>query len=62
MPHRRTLGRILRVILYGTHAGGGWVDEPHTAKGSVSDFDLLIIANQKELINRADTGRQPNSR
>lgn len=50
---RRTRGRIVKVILYGSHARGGWVDEPHTAKGYVSDFDLLVIVNQKELTERA---------
>ena len=50
---RRKRGRILKVILYGSHARGGWVDEPHTAKGYVSDFDLLIIVNQKELTDKA---------
>lgn len=50
---RRRRGRILKVILYGSHARGGWVDEPHTAKGYVSDFDLLVIVNQKDLTDRA---------
>ena len=50
---RRRRGKILKIILYGSHARGGWVDEPHTAKGYVSDFDLLIIVNQKELTDRA---------
>jgi len=45
--------RILKVILYGTHARGGWVDEPHTAKGYQSDFDLLIIVNHEKLTDRA---------
>ena len=49
---KRKLGRILKVILYGSHARGGWVDEPHTAKGYQSDFDLLVIVNQKELTDR----------
>lgn len=48
----RKLGRILKVILYGSYARGDWVDEPHTAKGYQSDFDLLIIVNQKELTDR----------
>lgn len=48
----RRLGRILKVILYGSYARGGWVDEPHTAKGYQSDFDLLVIVNQKELTDR----------
>lgn len=50
---RRSRGRIVKIILYGSHARGGWVDEPHTAKGYVSDFDLLVIVNQKELTDRA---------
>jgi predicted nucleotidyltransferase/HEPN domain-containing protein len=46
--------RILKVILYGSYARGGWVDEPHTAKGYQSDFDLLIIVNHQKLTNRAE--------
>ncbi len=51
---KRKAGRILKVILYGSHARGGWVDEPHTAKGYKSDFDLLVIVDQKELTDRVD--------
>src|SRR6185437_2633835 len=47
-------GRILKIILYGSYARGGWVDEPHTAKGYQSDFDLLIIVNDKRLTDRVD--------
>lgn len=39
-------------MLYGSYARGDWVDEPHTAKGYQSDFDLLVIVNQKELTDR----------
>ena len=42
-------GRITKIILYGSYARGGWVDEPHTAKGYKSDFDLLVIVNDKRL-------------
>ena len=42
-------GRILKVILFGSYARGSWVDEPHTAKGYRSDFDLLIVVNNKKL-------------
>ncbi|MBY8823325.1 HEPN domain-containing protein [Sphingomonas colocasiae] len=42
-------GRILKIILYGSYARGGWVDEPHTAKGYQSDFDLLIIVSDPRL-------------
>ena len=45
--------RILKIILYGSYARGGWVDEPHTAKGYQSDFDLLIIVNNEKLTDRA---------
>ena len=45
-------GRIDKIILYGSYARGGWVDEPHTAKGYQSDFDLLIIVNDKRLADR----------
>ncbi|WP_062181405.1 nucleotidyltransferase and HEPN domain-containing protein [Sphingopyxis sp. C-1] len=47
-------GRIEKIILYGSYARGGWVDEPHTAKGYLSDFDLLIIVNDKRLTQRVD--------
>jgi predicted nucleotidyltransferase/HEPN domain-containing protein len=50
----RKAGRILKIILYGSYARGGWVDEPHTAKGYRSDFDLLVIVNQPELTDRLD--------
>jgi len=42
-------GRIDKIILYGSY-----VDEPHTAKGYRSDFDLLIIVNDKRLTERVD--------
>src|SRR3546814_5382423 len=45
-------GRILKVVLYGSYARGGWVDEPHTAKGYKSDYDLLIVVNDKRLTDR----------
>ena len=45
-------GRILKVVLYGSYARGGWVDEPHTAKGYKSDYDLLIIVNDARLTDR----------
>ena len=47
-------GRILKIILYGSYARGEWVDEPHTAKGYRSDFDLLMIVNDERLTDRVD--------
>lgn len=51
---KRKLGRVLKIVLYGSHARGNWIDEPHTAKGYRSDFDLLIIVNYKWLADRAE--------
>jgi len=51
---RKKQGRILKIILFGSYARGGWVDEPHTAKGYISDYDLLIVVNQKELTDFTD--------
>lgn len=46
---KRKAARILKIILFGSHARGDWVDEPHTAKGYISDFDILVIVNQQDL-------------
>jgi predicted nucleotidyltransferase/HEPN domain-containing protein len=59
---QRKLGRILKIVLFGSYARGGWVDEPHTAKGYQSDFDLLIIVNQKELTDRVDYWEKADER
>lgn len=45
-------GRVHKVILYGSYSRGTWIDEPHTAKGYKSDYDLLIIVNDKRLTDR----------
>lgn len=47
-------GRIDKVILYGSYARGGWVDEPHTAKGYRSDYDLMIIVTDQRLVEMAE--------
>lgn len=46
-------GRILKVILFGSYARGDWVDELHTAKGYRSDYDLLVIVNNRKLTDFA---------
>jgi hypothetical protein len=46
-------GRILKIILFGSYARGGWVDEPFTMKGYRSDFDLLVIVNNRKLCEYA---------
>jgi len=45
-PHRKQ-GRILKVILFGSHARGDWVDDP--VGGYTSDYDLLVVVNHEEL-------------
>ena len=45
--------RVLKVVLFGSHARGDWVDAPLSANQYKSDYDLLIIVSQKELTDRA---------
>jgi predicted nucleotidyltransferase/HEPN domain-containing protein len=40
-------GQILKVILFGSYARGGWVDDP--VGGYVSDYDLLVVVNDEKL-------------
>ena len=49
---KKKAGRIQKIILYGSYARGTWVDEPHTAKGYQSDYDLLVIVNDDHLTDR----------
>ncbi len=42
-------GRILKVILFGSFARGDWVDEERIGKGYRSDYDLLVIVNNRKL-------------
>ncbi len=46
-------GRIVKIVLFGSYARGTWVDEPHTAKGYLSDYDLLIVVNQQSVVDFA---------
>ena len=50
---RRKGARILKIILFGSHARGDWVDAPMSANQYKSDYDILIIVSQKELTDRA---------
>ena len=47
-------GRILKIILFGSYARGTFVDEPHSMKGYRSDFDLLVIVNNRKLTDFAE--------
>ncbi|WEJ99473.1 MAG: HEPN domain-containing protein [Candidatus Sphingomonas phytovorans] len=40
-------GRILKVILYGSHARGDWVDDP--VGGYSSDYDILVVVSDERL-------------
>ena len=50
---KKKAGRILKIVLFGSYARGTWVDEPHTAKGYLSDYDLLIVVNQQSVVDFA---------
>ena len=41
-------GRILKIVLFGSYATGKWVNKP--AYGYVSDYDILVIVNQQDLV------------
>lgn len=46
-------GHIRKIILYGSHARGDQVFEPDKGRGYRSDFDILIIVNDKRLTDEA---------
>ncbi|UAX98164.1 HEPN domain-containing protein (plasmid) [Ensifer adhaerens] len=46
-------GRILKMLLFGLHAGGRLVDESVGTEGYRSDFDILIVVNNKKLTDPA---------
>jgi predicted nucleotidyltransferase/HEPN domain-containing protein len=50
---RRKGARILKIILFGSHARGDHVDAPLSANQYKSDYDILVIVSQKELTDRA---------
>src|SRR3546814_613523 len=49
---RRKGARILKIILFGSHARNDWVDAPMSPNQYKSDYDLLVIVSQKELTDR----------
>jgi len=49
--HKR-LGRILKIILYGSRARGEGVDDP--IGGYVSDIDLLVVVNHERLTDMVE--------
>jgi Uncharacterized conserved protein related to C-terminal domain of eukaryotic chaperone, SACSIN len=45
-------GRILKIILYGSHARGDWVADPKG--GYYSDYDILVVVNDERLTDPVD--------
>ena len=45
LSDKRKGGRILKLILFGSHARGDWVDD-HTT-GYHSDYDLLVVVDNE---------------
>jgi len=45
--------RILKIVLFGSHARGDWVDATMSANQYKSDYDILVIVSQKEMTDRA---------
>lgn len=45
-------GRILKIILYGSYARGGWVDD--AVGGYKSDYDILVVVNDAKLTDPVD--------
>lgn len=44
---RKKAARILKLVLFGSHARGDWVDDP--IGGYTSDYDILVIVNDERL-------------
>jgi predicted nucleotidyltransferase/HEPN domain-containing protein len=44
---RRSTGRILKLVLFGSYARGDWVADP--VGGYYSDYDLLVVVNDEQL-------------
>ena len=50
---KRRRGRILKIVLFGSYARGDWVDARSSPRGYQSDYDILIVVNQKKLTDEA---------
>ncbi|TBR44841.1 HEPN domain-containing protein [Marinomonas agarivorans] len=44
--------KILKILLFGSHAKGTWVNDP--INGYVSDYDILVIVNKPTLVEEFD--------
>ena len=45
-------GKLLKIILYGSYARGGWVDDH--GSGYHSDFDILLVVDREELTDMVE--------
>ena len=52
LSDRKKRGRIVRVVLYGSHARGDWVED--RSSGYFSDYDLLVVVNHEDLVDEID--------
>ncbi|GGX63930.1 HEPN domain-containing protein [Saccharospirillum salsuginis] len=52
--------RILKIILFGSHAKGTWVNDP--ANGYVSDYDILVIVNRPALVEEYEVWQTAEDR
>jgi len=52
--------RIQKIILFGSHAKGTWVDDP--ANGYLSDYDILVIVNQNALVEEYEVWQTAEDR
>ena len=52
LSERKKRGRIVRVVLYGSHARGDWVED--RGSGYFSDYDLLVVVNYEDLVDEID--------
>jgi predicted nucleotidyltransferase/HEPN domain-containing protein len=52
LSDRKTGGKVLKVILYGSYSRGDWVED--RASGYRSDYDLLIVVNHKSFAEEDD--------
>ncbi|PIO96365.1 HEPN domain-containing protein [Pleomorphomonas carboxyditropha] len=52
LSDRNRNGRILKLILFGSHARGDWVDDRKS--GYRSDYDLLVVVNTERFTDQTD--------
>jgi uncharacterized protein len=52
---KKRLNKIRHIILFGSYAKGTYVDDP--ANGYISDYDILVTLNRKDLIEEYELWR-----